>query len=84
MKLKGKKAIITGSSRSIGKAIALGPSQREAKVIMCAINGVQLQDPAKQIEFLTRSKVFPVKADLTIEEHIKRLTDETVKHLRAR
>jgi len=71
--LKGRVAIVTGSSQGIGKAIALGLSQEGAIVCICARNEKQLKQAAREIESATGGKVYAVQADLTREDDIKRL-----------
>jgi len=80
--LKGRVAIVTGSSQGIGKAIALGLSYEGAKVTICSRNEKQLQERAREIESSTKSEVLHVKVDLTHGEDINRLVGETVKHFK--
>lgn len=80
--LKGRVAIVTGSSQGIGKAIAHGLAQEGVKVTICARNEKQLRDAAEEIESLTKSEVLPIKADLTRSEDIKRLVGETAERFR--
>lgn len=75
--LKGRVAIVTGSSQGIGKAIALGLSQEGAIVIICARNEKQLNETAKEIESATGVEVYAVQADLTKEDDIRRLVAKT-------
>ena len=75
--LKGKVAIVTGSSQGIGKAIAFGLSDEWAKVTVCARNEKQANATAQEISSATRAEVFAVKADLTQEEDIRRLVEAT-------
>jgi 3-oxoacyl-[acyl-carrier protein] reductase len=75
--LRGKVAIVTGSSQGIGKAIAFGLADEWAKVTICARNEKQLNATAQEISSATRAQVFAVKADLTQEEDIRRLVRAT-------
>jgi len=75
--LKGRVAIVTGSSQGIGKAIALGLSQEGTKVSICARNEKLLNKTAREIESATGVEVYAVQADLTKEDDIKRLVAET-------
>jgi len=62
--LEGKVAIVTGSGRGIGRAIALSFAQNGAKVIVnCYANEPQGMEVAKEIEKLGRRSIF-VKADV--------------------
>lgn len=75
--LKRRVAIVTGSSQGIGKAIALGLSQEEAKVSICARNKKQLNETASAITSTTGVEVYAVQADLTKTDDIRRLVTKT-------
>jgi len=75
--LKGRVAIVTGSSQGIGKAIALGLSQEGSRVTICARNEKQLNETAKEIESATGVEVYAVQADLTKTDDIRRLVAKT-------
>lgn len=75
--LKGRVAIVTGSSQGIGKAIALGLSQEGAKVCICARNEKQLNQTAREIESTTGVEVYAVQADLTKEDDTRKLVAKT-------
>ncbi len=77
--LKDRVAIVTGSSRGIGKAIALGLAQEGAKVSICARNEEQLKETAEEIASSAKIEVLALKADLTRQEDIKRLVNETLR-----
>jgi 3-oxoacyl-[acyl-carrier protein] reductase len=47
--LKSRVAIVTGSSKGIGKAIASGLAQEGANIVLCARNKEQLEKAAKEI-----------------------------------
>ena len=71
--LKGRAALVTGSSQGIGKAIALEMSMEGAKVAICARNEDALKEAADDIHGETGNEVLPVRADLTRNDHIDRL-----------
>jgi len=71
--LKGRVAIVTGSSKGIGKSMGLELAGEGAKVAICAKDELQLIRTAREMESVTRSKVLPVHADLTRQEDIERL-----------
>jgi len=75
--LRGRVAIVTGSSQGIGKAIALGLSQEGARVSICARNEKQLNETAREIKSATGVQVYAVQADLTNEDDIRRLVAKT-------
>lgn len=72
--LKGKLSLITGSSRGIGKAIAIKLASMGSDII---INFVKNQEEAektkKEIEENTNSKVYLFQADIDQEEDIKKM-----------
>jgi len=76
--LRNRVAIITGSSRGIGKAIAYGLAEEGAKVTICARNEDELRKVAEEIESSTGSEVLPLRADLRNREDIKSLVKRTV------
>jgi len=76
--LRGRVAIVTGSSQGIGKAIALGLSQEGVRVSICARNEKQLNETAREIKFATGVEVYALKTDLTQEDDIRRLVARTV------
>lgn len=50
MRLKGQTAIVTGSSRGIGRAIAMRLAREGARVVLCARDGDALRRAVEQIE----------------------------------
>ena len=78
--LKGRVAIVTGSSQGIGKAIALCLSQEGAKVTICARNEDRLREAAREIQTQTRNEVLPVRANLREQENIEALVEKTATH----
>jgi 3-oxoacyl-[acyl-carrier protein] reductase len=77
MKLKDKVAIITGSSRGIGKATALLFAQEGAKVVVNYKTNKKEADAIAKIIGATYS--FVVQADVSKEEDVKRMVKETIK-----
>jgi len=77
--LKGRTALVTGSSRGIGKAIALGLAQEGVNVSICARNEAQLREAAEELRSAAEASVLAVQADLNNRGDIERLVAETVK-----
>ena len=81
MKLAGKVALVTGGSRSIGHAIALGFAKEGAAV---AINYVSNADAAqaavREIEALGR-RALAVRADVSQRDQVRALVEQTEKAL---
>jgi 3-oxoacyl-[acyl-carrier protein] reductase len=78
LEIKDRVAIVTGSSRGIGKAIALGLAMEKAKVAICARDEVSLNQTAIEIASSTGTEILPIKADLTKKSSIKSLVANTV------
>ena len=79
--LSGKVAIVTGSSRGIGRAIALQLADLGADVV---INYASSPDKAEEVAELVRQKgvrAITIQADLAQKVHVEHLFAETVKKL---
>lgn len=77
LRFSGKTAIVTGSSRGIGRAIALAFATEGAKV---AVNG-RNQEDTKMVAELIRSRggeAVAIVGDVTREEDVTRLVNETL------
>ncbi len=76
VKLEGKVALVTGSGRNIGRAIAMAFADEGASV---AVNGLQnranVEDVAKLIED-RGGRAFPVLADVSDPDQVDRMMDE--------
>ena len=81
MKLEGKKAIVTGGSRGIGRAIALMYAKEGADVLVnYHSNDAAAKDTVEQIEKLGRKGV-AVAADVADYTSAQNMVDECVKQL---
>ena len=65
LELQGKKAIVTGGSRGIGKAIARELASEGCDVVICARNEDALQDTAREIAAETGRDIYPIECDTT-------------------
>ena len=77
-KLNGKVAVVTGSSRGLGQAIALGLAQAGADIALVDI--LDITETEDSIEKLGR-KCVAITADLSRKESAARIVDEAVKGL---
>ena len=68
LRLKGKKAIVTGGSEGIGKAITLSLASEGVDVAICARREEPLKATAKEIAEVTGQNIVPITADLTDTE----------------
>lgn len=78
--LKGKVAIVTGSSKGIGLYTAIQLVKEGAQVTICARGEEQLQDAASLIKKETGEEVLIVSADITKEQECINIVQKTVEH----
>ena len=75
--LSGKVAIVTGSSRGIGRSIALALAEEGCRLVLCARGEEQLRSTEAEV----RAKgvdTLAVVADMTVAADAERLVSETV------
>lgn len=73
-----KVVLVTGSSRGIGKAIALKFAEKGAKVIVNYVNSKkEAEDVVKKIEEIG-SEAIMVKCDVSKEDEVKKMVKESV------
>jgi 3-oxoacyl-[acyl-carrier protein] reductase len=77
LRLTDKVAIVTGSSRGIGKAIATGLAAEGCQVTLCARDADDLEGTAVELR-ATGAKVLAVAADVGKPEDPGRVVEETV------
>src|ERR1700751_6438136 len=63
--MRDKKAIVTGASEGIGRAIARALAREGVDVAICARRKEPLERTAAEIAKETGRKIFPIPADLT-------------------
>jgi 3-oxoacyl-[acyl-carrier protein] reductase len=71
--LKGKTALVTASSKGMGKACALGLAAEGARVVMCARTERDLMAAADDVRARTGSEVLAITADVTRADQVKAL-----------
>jgi NAD(P)-dependent dehydrogenase (short-subunit alcohol dehydrogenase family) len=67
--LSGRVALVTGGSKGLGKAMALGFAQAGADVVISSRHENELQEAAREIRSGSTSRVEYVVADMTRREH---------------
>ncbi|MEE9285536.1 MAG: SDR family oxidoreductase [Dehalococcoidia bacterium] len=77
--LKGKVALVGGSSKGIGRAAATALALEGCKVAICARDDTPLTATAQTIRQQTMAQVLSVVCDMAIYEDIKHVVAETVK-----
>ncbi len=78
-KLKGKTAVITGSTRGIGRAIADRFAEEGANVVLTGRDETEGNKAVEMIESNGGSALF-VQADLQFEDENKKLVEYSIKH----
>lgn len=75
--LQNKVALITGGSRGIGRAIALGFAEAGADVIVCSRKAPDLEAVAEEIRALGKRSL-AVPTNITVKEEVDNLVNKTV------
>ena len=78
MKLNDQAAIITGSARGIGRAIAIALAREGCNVVINSRTKKEVDATAKEIEKLG-SDVLPMVADVSNEKDVSRMVNEAMK-----
>jgi len=76
----GKTALVTGSTRGIGKAIAMALSSEGANLAIVGRSKYRLDSSAKDIFTKTGSKVFKVVAEIGEDESVDNMVDLVSSH----
>ena len=79
MELGKKVAIVTGASRGIGKAISLALSRENCDLMISSNFENEINETSDLIRKIGTGKVKAFYTDLTLEENIFKLIEETVK-----
>jgi NAD(P)-dependent dehydrogenase (short-subunit alcohol dehydrogenase family) len=72
LKLKGKRAIVTGASRGIGKAIARALAEEEVDVVIGARTAEPLYATAEELKAVTERRIIPATVDTGDDDAVKR------------
>ncbi|WP_338753064.1 SDR family NAD(P)-dependent oxidoreductase [Bacillus sp. FJAT-52991] len=76
LKLAGKKALIVGGSRGLGKAIARQLALEGVDCTICARNEVTLKATAEELAHETGRNIYPIVADTTNPDSIRNLAEQ--------
>ncbi|HEX08657.1 MAG TPA: SDR family oxidoreductase [Thermoplasmatales archaeon] len=77
--LKGKIAIVSASSKGLGKATALKLAMEGANVVILARNERKLKETKKEIIDKTSVEVLAIRADVRKREDIENVVNEAIK-----
>jgi NAD(P)-dependent dehydrogenase (short-subunit alcohol dehydrogenase family) len=78
LQLNGKRALVTGGSKGIGKAIALQLAREGSDVAIAARNPDELEAAAEEIVRQARRKVVGLVVDTSDDASVKALIEQTV------
>lgn len=79
--LQGKRAIVTGGSLGIGKAIARELAREGADVVVVARTKERLQAAAQELATETRRRIIPLAADVTSKAQVDDMVAEAARQL---
>lgn len=79
MRLADRVAIITGSSRSIGAAVAKRYAREGAKVVINYRSHPELAEQVREDIAAAGGEAFAIQADVSREEDVHRMVEETVR-----
>jgi NAD(P)-dependent dehydrogenase (short-subunit alcohol dehydrogenase family) len=81
VELRGRTAIVTGSSKGIGYAIAEALARANANVVVSARNPAEVTEAARRLEALGEGKILGIPCDVSKLEDVRRLVGQTVETL---
>ena len=76
--LKGKTAIVTGGAQGLGESISLRLAREGCSVVIADINQQGIQETEERIHKQYKSETMGIITDVTDEEQVRHLVDETV------
>lgn len=81
LQLAGKRAIVTGGSRGIGKAVARELAREGVDVALAARGEAALNATAEELAESTGCTILPIVADTTSDDSVRHLVEEAVRRL---
>jgi NAD(P)-dependent dehydrogenase (short-subunit alcohol dehydrogenase family) len=81
LQLKGRRAIVTGGSRGIGKAIARQLAEEGVDVVIAARGQEQLEASAQEIAAATGRRIAPIVADMGNDASVEALVASALRAL---
>jgi len=77
--LEGKTAVVTGGAQGLGKAISLRLASESCNVVIADINEIGIHETGVEIKEKYGRKTLGIRTDVTREEDVAHLVDETVR-----
>jgi NAD(P)-dependent dehydrogenase (short-subunit alcohol dehydrogenase family) len=81
LRLAGKNVLITGGSMGIGRACAQLFAEEGCNVAITARTAETLEKTAGEIEEATSARVIPLTGDMSVEEDVRRVTEQAIEAL---
>jgi NAD(P)-dependent dehydrogenase (short-subunit alcohol dehydrogenase family) len=78
LKLKGKRAIVTGASRGIGKVIARTLAEEGVDVVISARGREKLEETASELALLTGRQIVPIVANTAEQASVDAMVGQAV------
>src|SRR5688500_1549710 len=81
LQLRGKRAIVTGGSKGLGRAIAQQLAEEGCDVVIAARGREQLDATANEIAQSTRQRIVPIVADRADDASVKAMVEAAAAQL---
>jgi len=81
--LEGKVALVTGATRSIGRAIAMALAQAGADLAIAGRDLKALAGVRDEIQLATNRRVHPIRCDVSSPEQVESMVQDCEEHLAA-
>jgi 3-oxoacyl-[acyl-carrier protein] reductase len=73
-----KTAIVTGSSKGIGKEAAILLGKKGVNIVICSRNQSQINTVVQEIKAISQAEVFGLKCDVSVSMEVDSLVKATI------